>query len=99
MIRGAELDRSPEAIETQIAETRASLDRTLREIERRLSPSAHVQRLRERVGLDPYYALGALGAIAVGAWLALRGWRRVRTGSDALHCDGVGPIIDDMPVE
>ena len=97
MIGGPDVDRSPEEIESQIAQTRASLDRTLREIERRLSPSAQVQRLKQSVDPDTYYAWGAVAAIAAGAWLAIRGWRR--TNGHALSCDEVDLILDDMPFE
>jgi hypothetical protein len=96
MIEGVDVERSPEQIESQIAETRASLDRTLREIERRLSPSAQVQRLKARVNADAYLAWGAVGAIATGALLAVRGWRRQRLNGDFVEKD---LISDEMPFE
>ena len=36
-------------------------------------------------------------AIAAGAWLTIRGWRR--TNGHALSCDEVDLILDDMPFE
>lgn len=94
---GVEIERSPEEIQSQIAETRASLDRTLREIERRLSPSAQVQRLKERVEPDTYIAWAAVGAIVTGALLAVRGWRHSRNGND--YDSELAVLMDDMPFE
>jgi hypothetical protein len=70
------------AIESDIARTRASLDRKLGEIERRLAP-AHVkaelkQALKRRLDPDPYLGWIATGLVAVGGWMAVRGARRHR---------------------
>jgi hypothetical protein len=78
-------DRSPEEIQSQIAETRAALDRKVQELERRLSPSARLQQLRSHAGDDRTIAWAAVAAVATGAGLALNGWRkaRARNGHDA----------------
>jgi Protein of unknown function (DUF3618) len=69
-------------IESDIVRTRASLDRKLHEIERRLAPS-HVkaelrEALRRRVNPEPYLGWIATGLVAVGGWMAVRGARRHR---------------------
>ncbi|PYR90768.1 MAG: hypothetical protein DMF84_19205 [Acidobacteria bacterium] len=70
------------AIESDIVRTRASLDRKLHEIERRLAPD-HVkaelkQALKRRLDPDPYFGWIATGLVAVGGWMAVRGARRHR---------------------
>jgi hypothetical protein len=87
-------DRSrPEmaAIERDIVRTRASLDRKLTEIERRLAPD-HVkaelkQALKRRANPEPYLGWIATGLVAVGGWMALRGARR--------HRELEFPVADD----
>jgi hypothetical protein len=70
------------AIESDILRTRASLDRKLNEIERRLAPD-HVkaelkQALKRRLDPEPYLGWIATGLVAVGGWMAVRGARRHR---------------------
>ena len=70
------------AIERDIVRTRASLDRKLTEIERRLAPD-HVkaelkQKLKRRANPEPYLGWIATGLLAIGGWMALRGARRHR---------------------
>jgi Protein of unknown function (DUF3618) len=70
------------AIESDIVRTRASLDRKLTEIERRLTPD-HVkaelkQALKRRANPEPYLGWIATGLVAIGGWMALRGARRHR---------------------
>jgi hypothetical protein len=70
------------AIESDIYRTRASLDRKLNEIERRLAP-AHVKAelkhaLKRRMNPEPYLGWIATGLVAVGGWMAVRGARRQR---------------------
>lgn len=70
------------AIESDIVRTRASLDRKLSEIERRLAP-AHVKAelkhaLKRRLDPEPYLGWIATGLVAVGGWMAVRGARRHR---------------------
>ena len=86
-----EMER-PEQIETQIAETRASLDAKIHELERRLSPREQMARMRSQLSPEPYLGVIAAGVIAAGAALAYRGWRRV-------HANGNGASIDDCTAE
>jgi hypothetical protein len=70
------------AIENDIIRKRASLDRKLTEIERRLAPD-HVkaelkQALKRRIDPEPYLGWIATGLVAVGGWMAVRGARRHR---------------------
>lgn len=70
-------------IEADIARTRASLNRKIQELEKRLSPSERVAEVKRRLDprrLDPrpYPEWMAVGAIALGACLAITGWRRSR---------------------
>ena len=69
-------------IESDIVRTRASLDRKLNEIERRLAPD-HVKAelkdaLRRRLNPEPYMGWIATGLVAVGSVMAIRGARRHR---------------------
>lgn len=71
-----------DAIESDIARKRASLDRKLNEIERRLAPD-HVKAelkdaLKRRLDPEPYLGWIATGLVAVGGWMAVRGARRHR---------------------
>ena len=65
-----------EAIEGEIAETRASLDRKIEELERRLDPRQVGVRLRHALSPEPYLGWIAASAVAVGSVLAARGLRR-----------------------
>ena len=77
-------DEAPrlDAMESDIARKRASLDRKLNEIERRLAPD-HVKAelkhaLKRRLDPEPYLGWIATGLVAVGGWMAVRGVRRHR---------------------
>lgn len=68
--------RQPEDIEARIVETRASLERRLEELERRLSPREHLKRVATRVHAQQYVPWAAAAAILAGLYLAVRGLRR-----------------------
>jgi hypothetical protein len=79
----AEAPRDVAAIEADIARTRASLNRRLQELEHRLSPSERLAEVKARLDprhLDPrpYPEWMAVAFVAIGAGLALAGWRRSR---------------------
>ena len=92
LLNGEREPREAEAIEADIARTRASLNRRLIELERRLSPSHRLAEARRsldprrldlrRLDPRPYPEWIAAGSVAVGAVLALAGWRRSRRASD-----------------
>lgn len=81
-----EMDR-PEEIQTQIAQTRASLDAKIHELERRLSPREQMARMRSQLNPASYLGVIAAGAVAAGAALAYRGWCRVHPNGNgaAMH--------------
>ena len=90
----------PDAIESRIASTRASLDEKLHELERRLSPKARLADLQDRVRPENYLGAAAVAAIAVGAGLAVAGWRRVRRESNVAHGVTIaGPVLSDVICE
>jgi hypothetical protein len=70
------------AIESDIIRKRASLDRKLSEIERRLAPDYVKAELKEalkrRIDPNPYLGWIATGLVAIGGWMAVRGARRHR---------------------
>jgi hypothetical protein len=81
-------ERSPEDLELRIAETRASLDMKVQELERRLSPREQVRRVRARLDPEPYLGVGAAAAVVTGAVMAAVGWKRSRCADDeALDCE------------
>ena len=82
--------QKPEEIETQIAQTRASLDAKIHELERRLSPREQMARMRSQLNPEPYLGLLAASAVAAGVALAYRGWRRCQ-GTNGV----AAPAIDD----
>ena len=97
-MNGTEIDRTPEEIESHILETRASLDRKLEALEDRLSPRRQLQRLRGRVEIEPYIGWVAVGAIAAGIYLAVRGGRRVQPATtDAFVFDPPPDRYSDSP--
>lgn len=91
-------ERDPEVIEAEITRTRASLDRKLHELERRLSPAhrfAQVrEQVRERIDVGPIAAWGAVAAVAVGSVMAVSGLRRARANGavDSFSEEG-DPIV------
>lgn len=78
------VERSPEELEMRVAETRASLDMKIHELERRLSPRQQMRRVRAQLNPEPYLGAAAAAAVVTGAALAVKGWRRYRT---AAHSD------------
>jgi hypothetical protein len=84
---------TPEDLEVRIAETRASFDSKVNEIERRLSPREQVRRVRARLRPEPYIGIGVAAAVVTGAVLATLGWRRYR------HPDNDSRAIGDMSAE
>jgi hypothetical protein len=64
--------------EAEIAETRASLERKIEELERRLSPEHIKAQVRGKLNPEPYYGLIAASAVAVGGAMVARGLRRRR---------------------
>jgi hypothetical protein len=70
------------SIEEGIAGTRASLNRKIDEIERRLTPAHITAQVRRKLDPEPMTVWLALGAVALGALMAARSWPRRRV-SDA----------------
>ena len=78
----AELDdRTPAEIERDIVMRRASLKNKLNALEHRLSPGERMHEMRQRLNPETVAPWAAVGAIATGAVLAMRGLRRHRTSS------------------
>lgn len=75
------VEREPAEIEAGIARTRASLDRKIEEIEKRLDPRRQWAQARHRYE-TPVLAWAAVTAVAAGAWMAVSGLRRHSNGSD-----------------
>jgi hypothetical protein len=84
--------RRPEEIEASIEKKRASLDRKIEELERRLSPREQLTRVRARLHPEAYTGMAAVGAVAAGTLMAMRGWRRY-------HRNGNGHHLDRLQVE
>jgi hypothetical protein len=82
---------SPEEIQMQIAHTRASLEAKIHELERRLSPREQMTRVKAQLNPEPYLGCLAATAVAAGAALAIRGWRR----SHRSHGSECRPLVDD----
>jgi hypothetical protein len=91
--------QAPDVIESEIEMTRASLDRRISELERRLDPRRRVQSVRHELDAraPQLLAWGALAAIATGTAMAVSGWRRVRAGEDGsvFLCE----CVADVPLE
>ena len=85
--------RRPEDIAASIEQKRASLDRKIEELERRLSPREQLSRVRARLNPQAYTSVAAVGAVAAGTLMAVRGWRRYHRNGN-----GHGPP-DRMQVE
>jgi hypothetical protein len=66
------------SMEEDIAGTRASLNRKIDEIERRLTPAHIKAQVRRKLDPQPYTTWLALGAVALGTLMALRNWPRHR---------------------
>ena len=77
--------RRPEEIEASIEQKRASLDRKIEELERRLSPREQLSRVRARLNPEAYTGIAAVGAVAAGTLMALRGWRRSHRNGNGLE--------------
>ncbi len=96
-------ERSPEQIESEIAATRASLDRKLTELDKRLDPRRrwHELRgnLRDRLTSPPVAAWSAVAAVAAGSWMAVSGLRRRRREWE-INGEEVGPdlVVTDVAV-
>ena len=76
--------RRPEEIEASIQKKRASLDRKIEELERRFSPREQLSRVRARLNPEAYTGVAAVGAVAAGALMAVRGWRRCHRNGNGL---------------
>ena len=85
--------RSPEEIQSEIAHRRASLDAKIHELERRLSPRAQMTRVKAQLNPEPYLGAIAATAVAAGAALAYRGWRRSHGNGHSLDCTTI--VLDD----
>ena len=94
MSGSTETRRSPEEIEMQIAHTRASLDAKIQELERRLSPREQMSRVRAQLNPEPYLGCIAATAVAAGAALAYRGWRRAHSRYPVVRMDA--PAATEM---
>ena len=84
--------RRPAEIEASIEQKRASLDRKIEELERRLSPREQLSRVRARLNPEAYTGMAAVGAVAAGTLMAMRGWRRY-------HRNGNGHAAERLRVE
>lgn len=87
-------NRTPEDIQHQIAQTRRALDDKLERLGERLDPRVRLQELKGGLSAraPQYTAWAAVGAIAAGAWLAVRGWRACRNTDLYVSLDH--PAID-----
>lgn len=92
MIGSTERTLSPDEIENQIVLRRAALDAKIHELERRLSPREQIHRVREQLNPSSYLGVIAATAVAAGAALAYKGWRRCH------HPNGSGQHGLDDPV-
>ena len=77
--------RRPEEIEASIEQKRAALDRKIEELERRLSPREQLSRVRARLNPQAYTGVAAVGAVAAGTVMAVRGWRRCHRNGNGLE--------------
>jgi hypothetical protein len=83
--------RTPEQMQRDIRARRVALDEKVHEIERRLSPTARLHDLKSdlqarvsQVDRDSAAVWGAVAAVAIGACMAITGWRRSQvTAADA----------------
>ncbi len=66
------------SMEEDIAGTRASLNRKIDEIERRLTPAHIKAQVRRKLDPEPYTTWLALGAVALGTLMVVRSWPRHR---------------------
>lgn len=89
------IERSPAEIESRIEEKRADLERKLEQLEQRLSPREQFGRMKARINPDRYIGWVALGAVAAGSYLAVKGWRRAHQPIDG----GAAPTIDEADLE
>lgn len=89
------IERSPAEIESRIEEKRADLDRKLEQLEQRLSPREQFGRMKARIHPERYLGWLALGAVAAGGYLAVKGWRRTHHPVDG----GAPAPIDQADLE
>lgn len=99
MNRDETLADDPAVIEREIVHTRASLQRKIEALQHRLNPRERVREETERVkaavrNVDPtpYAGVAALGAVALGTAMAVRGLRGCCNGR---HDDAIAPGPDD----
>lgn len=86
-------------LEREIAVRRESLHTKLHELEERLSPTAQMRRVRQQLNPEPYVAWAALGAVATGAYLAVKGWRRHRGDAGDWECEDGFLFLDATEVD
>jgi hypothetical protein len=92
----------PAVIEREIAHRRASLQRKIDELQHRLSPRDRVRAEAERVkaavrNVDPtpYAGIAALGAVAVGTAMAVRGLCRGACGTNGAIVPGPDDAVGE----
>lgn len=83
-------NQPPDVIESEIEMTRASLDRKIGELGRRLDPRRQVQSLKKemRARAPRLLAWSAVAAVAAGTALAVSGWRKMRRADDGPSASG-----------
>lgn len=104
--------RSPEEIQSKIAHTRKALDRKLEKLGERLDPGTRLQEVKEEITArvervkdqvsdraPQIYAWGAVGAVAAGAVMAAKSWRRIRTDGDMYVCGYVADTVASEPLD
>lgn len=91
--------QSPDVIESEIEITRASLDRKLGELERRIDPRRRVQSLKREMQerAPQVLAWSAVAAVAAGSAMAMSGWRKARHAGGADEMSLCGCIADETP--
>ena len=95
----AELDvRTPDEIERSIEARRESLKGKLNELEHRLSPGERIREMRRRIDPEAMVPWAAVGAVATGAVLAIRGLRRSRSAHTEAAADEDTFCIVDVDV-
>jgi hypothetical protein len=92
-------ERSPEQIEGSITARREALKGKLNELGYKLSPAERVRDVRDRIDPAAVAPWAAVGAVATGAWLAMRGLRRRHAanghGSDMSDVGDMSDLVDE----